>query len=178
VARQLTIQRQQWEDLLADYRVVTNNTSEADAGIVQQVYLTTSSSTLNVQYLGTGDYKVYGAYTATPLAFNLYPAKIVGGWSGAKTWLTDQFAQPTPSAVANHPLERLISGVRTVFPNAKISLSTQTDEEEGWSRPLLNVETGVDDPDELSKLEEKFYVEVENHETLIAALKTTTVLFM
>jgi hypothetical protein len=71
----------------------------------------------------------------------------------------------------------LISAVRSIFPSAKISVSSHSDEEEGWTRPLVQVETGITDPERLSALEEKFYQYVDLHETLKAALDSTTVLF-
>jgi hypothetical protein len=74
--------------------------------------------------------------------------------------------------------EALINAVRRIFQGAQLSLSTQSDPEEGWSRPLLTVETGIQDADRLSALEDRFYQEVEKHETLTAALNEMTVLFL
>lgn len=86
--------------------------------------------------------------------------------------------RPAPSAsVAKAHESALISTVKRIFANAKITVSTHSDEDEGWTRPLIEVETGISDPDQLIALEYKFYEEVENHESLKAALDTTTVLF-
>jgi hypothetical protein len=80
-------------------------------------------------------------------------------------------------AVSQTRQTALISAVRSIFSNAKISVSSHSDEEEGWTRPLLQVETGITDSEKLSALEEKFYQYVDLHETLKAALDSTTVLF-
>lgn len=73
--------------------------------------------------------------------------------------------------------EALVDAVRRIFPDAKVSRSVQSDQEEGWSRPLIRVETGIDDFEKLYELEQKFYEEVERHETLISALNLVTVFF-
>ncbi len=86
-------------------------------------------------------------------------------------------ASATPAATQIHQ-EALINAVRTIFPSAELSISTQSDPEERWSRPLLTVETGIRDAEKLSALEDEFYEEVENHETLTAALNEMTVLFL
>ena len=85
-----------------------------------------------------------------------------------------------PPAIAGTQIqqEALINAVRRFFPTAKLSLSNHSDSEEGWTRPLLRVESGMNDLDKLDDLEQKFYEEVERHETLKSALNSTTILFV
>jgi hypothetical protein len=86
---------------------------------------------------------------------------------------------PAPSAVAGQiQRESLINAVRSIFPDAALALSNQSDPEEGWTRPLLTVDTGIEDPEKFSELERKFYEEIEGHETLTAALNAMTVLLL
>ncbi|MGO9515233.1 MAG: hypothetical protein ACLP2F_16560 [Steroidobacteraceae bacterium] len=84
----------------------------------------------------------------------------------------------SPSISTGLREEALIKAVRRIFPNAKVSISNQIDYEEGWTRPLLRVETGINDLDKLDELEQKFYEEVERQETLVSALNATTVFFV
>jgi hypothetical protein len=102
-----------------------------------------------------------------------------GNWRYANAIQTvSTAAREVPIVYAPNPAAPLADAVLRIFPGAKISLATQTDDEEGWSRPLLEVETGIDDSQKLNDLEQKFYEEVESHETLTAALKSMTVLFL
>lgn len=71
--------------------------------------------------------------------------------------------------------QSLVDVARKIFPSATLVFSNDSNPEEGWTRPVLEVDTGIDDLEKLNELEEKFYMEVESHEGLIAALRSTTV---
>lgn len=118
-------------------------------------------------------YQCGDPFDASIVAGEITTAGISYGTSGAATYT------PTPSAAVNQSRqEALIAAVRSIFANAKISVTSHADEEEGWTRPLLQIDTGIGDPDKLDELEQKFYDFVERHETLTAALQSTTVLFL
>jgi hypothetical protein len=189
---------------LSARREVTSNTRDFSSLVTEHLYLPTSISTSNnsdfsVYVVGAGsvssefmlaldsmklgNYFAMGSLTYSSnmhvgsltswdvdLGRAIYPAAVPAS--------SPAMAAPTVQSNSAVQLERLRSAVLGIFPKATMELSTHSDVEEGWTRPLLTVETGIDDPELLSELEYEFYEKVENHETLTAALNETTVLFL
>jgi len=127
----------------------------------------------------------FGHSAATNARVPLF--KYEANWLGYMAWdapcqwppaAAGTFFAPPSAAAAQIQQEALVNAVRRIFPSATLSLTSQADPEEGWTRPLLRVESGVGDLDKLDDLEHKFYEEVEKHETLISALNSITVLFV
>jgi hypothetical protein len=71
----------------------------------------------------------------------------------------------------------LTRAAQRVFPQATFASAVETDPEEPWRRLVLYVRTGIDDLDVRMGLEEKFYADVVQHESLTAALRDITVMF-
>jgi hypothetical protein len=188
---------------LAAHREVTSNTNDPSTFAIQHIYLPTSNSTSNTA--SASDYTIRADAGISPYAFQIVfntlksgayvyssPAQYVVDLGPSASWnagvgVAEPVALIVHSGVAQWPsaiptvsveLERLATAVYKIFPKATITQSIQTDNEEGWSRPLLTVETGIEDPQRLSELEYKFYEEVESHESLTAALNEITVLFL
>jgi hypothetical protein len=63
------------------------------------------------------------------------------------------------------------------FPRATFAESDETDPDEGWTRTVLFVQTGIENIEDRMAQEEKFYADITAHETTTEALKAITVVF-
>lgn len=139
-----------------------------------------------------GGYMVYGSGAAWLPSRYAAEKWIVGGMEGAgfrttysKINIIESGALAAPSARAMNrtlpertPEEtKLIDAIKSIFPNASIATKDKTDAEEGWPVRVIEVHTGLNDPEKLTEAENNFYDLVAAHETLIATLRVTTVSF-
>jgi hypothetical protein len=71
----------------------------------------------------------------------------------------------------------LCSALTRQFPNASFSISRYTDHEEGWSRDLIRVDTGIADMDARMAAEDQFYSDVDANPRLLDAIKSSIISF-
>jgi hypothetical protein len=73
--------------------------------------------------------------------------------------------------------EILAEAVLKIFPSGQITCDQRTDPEEGWTRPVLTVHTGLGDLEAKMVREDAFYDLVATDARLAVALRAITVLF-
>ena len=71
----------------------------------------------------------------------------------------------------------LVNAVLKVFSGASIKMEVRTDPDEGWSRTVLFVRTGIHDFDLRMDAEDQFYALVDLDENLRDALHSTVISF-
>lgn len=89
-----------------------------------------------------------------------------------RPWLTSELAGflGHSSAVSLEALDCLILAIRDSYGDVRIDAVMHTDPEEGWTKPVFVVHSGMEDFDEVMDLEDKFFAKATNDSTLLALL--------
>lgn len=89
-----------------------------------------------------------------------------------RTWLTSELADFLlhSSQVSLKALEYLLLAIRDTYGDVRIDAVIHTDPEEGWTKPVFIVHSGMEDFDELMDVEDSFFEKAGNDSTLRAIL--------
>lgn len=94
-----------------------------------------------------------------------------------RPWLTPEFTDflRHSSAVSLEALDFLILAIRDSYGDVRIDATIHTDPEEGWTKPVFVVHSGMEDYDEVMDLEDQFFAKASNDSTLLALLPLVVV---
>ena len=102
---------------------------------------------------------------------------ITGEYQHSIERLTDSWKTPElahfllhSSQVSSKALDNLLAAIRDTYGDVKIDISIHTDPEEGWTKPVITVQSGMEDFDKLLDVEDKFFAKAENDLALLAIL--------
>lgn len=95
----------------------------------------------------------------------------------ARPWESIGHAVPSDSIADSSHRAMLEAAALRAFPRATFEKSDETDPDEGWTRPVLFVRTGIENIEDRMAQEEAFYADITTHETTTEALKAITVVF-
>lgn len=89
-----------------------------------------------------------------------------------KPWMTSElagflFLSPQVSLEA---LDYLLLAIRDTYGDVQIDTAIHTDPEEGWSKPVFIVHSGMEDFDKLMDVEDRFFTKAANDPSLLAIL--------
>lgn len=89
-----------------------------------------------------------------------------------KPWMTSElagflFLSPQVSLEA---LGYLLLAIRDTYGDVQIDTAIHTDPEEGWSKPVFIVHSGMEDFDKLMDVEDRFFTKAANDPSLLAIL--------
>jgi len=89
-----------------------------------------------------------------------------------RPWLTSELADflRKSSATSLEGLDCLILAIRDTYGDVRIDAIMHTDPEEGWTKPVFVVYSGVEDFDEVMDLEDKFFAQATNDSVLLKLL--------
>jgi len=89
-----------------------------------------------------------------------------------RPWLTTELAGflRNSSPVSLEALDCLILAIRDSYGDVQIDGIMHTDPEEGWTKPVLVVHSGMEDFDKVMDLEDEFFAKATNNPTLLAIL--------
>lgn len=89
-----------------------------------------------------------------------------------KPWLTSELEDflSKSSSISLKLLEYFLNEIYAIFGDVNIETVIHTDPEEGWTKPVFIVHSGIDDLDELMKREDTFFEKVESDTKLLSVL--------
>lgn len=90
----------------------------------------------------------------------------------ARPWMTSELAgflllSPQVSLEA---LDYLLLAIRDTYGDVQIDTAIHTDPEEGWSKPVFIVHSGMEDFDKLMDVEDSFFTKAASNPSLLAIL--------
>lgn len=88
------------------------------------------------------------------------------------SWMTSDLADyfmRTPQ-ISSNAIDRILVAIRESYGDVKIDAFLHTDPEEGWSKPVFSVHSGIEDFDQLMDVEDRFFAKAVNDSELLAVL--------
>ncbi len=94
-----------------------------------------------------------------------------------RPWLTSELATFLlhSSQVSLESLDYLLLAIRDTYGDVQIDAVMHTDPEEGWTKPVFIVHSGMEDFDELMDVEDSFFIKANTDPTLLAILSFVVV---
>lgn len=89
-----------------------------------------------------------------------------------RPWLTSElenFLLHSPR-VSLMDLDHLLLAIRETYGDVRVDFSIHTDPEEGWTKPVVIVHSGMEDFDALMDVEDSFFGKADNDAALLAVL--------
>lgn len=89
-----------------------------------------------------------------------------------RPWLTPELVEflRQSSQVSAAALDYLVSAIRDSYGDVQIDAVMHTDPEEGWTKPVFVVYSGMEDFDKVMDLEDSFFSKAANNPALLAIL--------
>jgi len=89
-----------------------------------------------------------------------------------RPWLTSELADFLlhSSQISLEALEYLLLAIRDTYGDVQIDVVIHADPEEGWTKPVFIVHSGMEDFDELMDIEDSFFIKAAHDLTLVAIL--------
>lgn len=89
-----------------------------------------------------------------------------------RPWLTSELIDflSKSSEISLESLEYFFTEVYAIFGHVNIEIDIHTDPEEGWTKPVFIVHSGIEDLDELMKHEDNFFEKADSDSTLLSVL--------
>ncbi len=87
-------------------------------------------------------------------------------------WLTSELADflfHSPQ-VSFGSLDYLVAAIRNTYGNVRVDVAIHTDPEEGWTKPVIIVHSGVEDFDKLMDIEDGFFSKAASDPILLGLL--------
>lgn len=93
-----------------------------------------------------------------------------------KSWMTSELADFLHSShVSLGGVDYLLAAIRDTYGDVRIDIALHTDPEEGWSKPVLSVHSGIEDFDKLMNVEDSFFAKATSDPNLLAVLPLVVV---
>jgi hypothetical protein len=94
-----------------------------------------------------------------------------------RSWMTPELADFLlhSSHVSLEALDYLLVAIRDTYGDVQIDTAIHIDPEEGWSKPVFTVHSGVDNFDRLMDVEDSFFAKAANDPNLLAVLPLVVV---
>lgn len=88
------------------------------------------------------------------------------------SWQTPELADFLlhSSELSSKALDYLLVAIRDTYGGVQIDAVLHTDPEEGWSKPVITVHSGMEDFDKLLDVEDRFFAKAANDPMLLAIL--------
>ena len=89
-----------------------------------------------------------------------------------RPWLTSELADFLlhSSHISLGAVDRLLVAIRNTYGDIQIDAAIHTDPEEGWTKPVFIVHSGIEDFEKLMDVEDSFFAKAASDTTLIAIL--------
>ncbi len=90
----------------------------------------------------------------------------------ARPWVTSElvdFLSKSPH-ISLESLEYFLDEIYAIFGNVNIETVIHTDPEEGWTKVVFVIHSGIDDLDELMKYEDSFFEKADSDSKLLSVL--------